>query len=140
LTRGTINKEIDQTVLDHERRNGLLVDVQPPPREIETSAGGRSSLASFPSRRYETGRKRRPATIFQSRCGMVKEGMDKTIRKFTSLADMKAEEYRYWQSRPVHERVAAVSELTQEQYEMKGLVCDVPRLQRTLVRFERTPS
>jgi hypothetical protein len=72
--------------------------------------------------------------------GMVKRGMDKTIRKFTSLADMKAEEYRYWQSRPIHERVNAVSELTQEQYEMKGLVRDVPRLQRTLVRFERTPS
>jgi hypothetical protein len=50
---------------------------------------------------------------------------------------MKADEYRYWQSRPVHERVNAVSELTQEHYAMKGAVPDVPRLQRTLVRFER---
>jgi hypothetical protein len=33
---------------------------------------------------------------------------------------MKADEYRRWQSRPVHERVAAVSELTQEEYAMKG--------------------
>ena len=65
--------------------------------------------------------------------------MDKTIRKYTSLDEMKADEYRYWQSRPVHERVNAVSELTQEQYEMKGMIQDVPRLQRTLVRFERAP-
>jgi hypothetical protein len=66
--------------------------------------------------------------------------MDKTICKYTSLADLaqvKADEYRYWQSRPLHERMAAVSEITQEQYAMKGEVQDVPRLQRTLVRFER---
>ena len=63
--------------------------------------------------------------------------MDKTVRKYTNFDDMKADEYRYWQSRPVHERVTAVSELTQEQYAMKGLVQDVPRLQRTLVHFER---
>jgi hypothetical protein len=65
--------------------------------------------------------------------------MDKTIRKYTDFGEMKADEYRYWQSRPVHERVAAVSKLTQEQYAMKGEVADVPRLQRTLVYFERTP-
>jgi hypothetical protein len=66
--------------------------------------------------------------------------MDKTIRKFTGVAafeEVKADDYRYWQSRRVHERVAAVSELTQEQYEMKGEVQGVPRLQGTLVRFER---
>jgi hypothetical protein len=66
--------------------------------------------------------------------------MDKTIRKYTNFDDMKADEYRYWQSRPVHERVNAVSELTQEQYEMKGANPDVPRLQRTLVRLEHAPS
>ncbi|MBV8360122.1 MAG: hypothetical protein JO189_19615 [Deltaproteobacteria bacterium] len=66
--------------------------------------------------------------------------MDKTIRKFSNFDELKAEEYRYWQSRPVHERVAAVSELTQEQYAMKGEAPDVPRLQRTLVRFERAPG
>ena len=67
------------------------------------------------------------------------ERMDKTIRKYTDFDQMKADEYRYWQSRPVHERVAAVSELTQEQYAMRGEAPDVPRLQRTLVHFERTP-
>jgi hypothetical protein len=65
--------------------------------------------------------------------------MDKTIRKYANFDEMKADEYRYWQSRPVHERVAAVSQLTQEHYAMKGEVTDVPRLQRTLVHFERAP-
>jgi hypothetical protein len=67
------------------------------------------------------------------------ERVDKIIRKYTDFDEMKAGEYRYWQSRPVHERVEAVSELTQEQYAMKGEAPDVPRLQRTLVHFERTP-
>jgi hypothetical protein len=62
--------------------------------------------------------------------------MDKTIRKYLSFDEMKADEYRYCQSRPVHERVAAVSELTRELYAMKGADPDAP-LQRTLVRFER---
>ncbi len=68
--------------------------------------------------------------------------MDKTIRKHASVAELdqiKAQEYRYWQSRPVYERTDAVSELTQALYAMKGAPPDVPRLQRTLVRFERAP-
>ena len=64
--------------------------------------------------------------------------MDKIIRKYTSHKEMKADEYRYWQSRPVYERTDAVSELTQEHYSMKGEAPDVPRLQRTLIRVERT--
>jgi hypothetical protein len=63
--------------------------------------------------------------------------VDKTIRKYTSFDEAKADEYRYWQSRPAHERVDAVSEITQEQYAMKGAVRDVPRLQRTLVHLQR---
>ncbi len=65
--------------------------------------------------------------------------MDKTIRRYTDFDEMKADEYRYWQSRPVHERVAAVSELTEQGYRMKGVGPDAFRLQRTLVRFERLP-
>ena len=64
--------------------------------------------------------------------------MDKTIRKYTRFDELKADEYRYWPSRPVHERVAAVSELTQEHYAMNGAAPSVPRLQRTLVRLERS--
>ena len=40
--------------------------------------------------------------------------MDKTIRKYAgvgALDEIKAQEYRYWQSRPLHERTDAVSEL-----------------------------
>jgi hypothetical protein len=65
--------------------------------------------------------------------------MDKTIRKYTNFDEMKADEYRYWQSRPVHERVAAVSELTEEGYKLKGFKPDDFRLHRTLVHFERAP-
>ena len=66
--------------------------------------------------------------------------MDKTIRKYAGVAqldEIKAEEYRYWQSRPAYERIAAVSELTQALYALKGEARDVPRLERTFVRFER---
>jgi hypothetical protein len=65
--------------------------------------------------------------------------VDKTIRKYTSFDEMKADEYRYWQSRPVRERVAAVAELTEELYKLKGFKPDDFRLQRTLVHFERAP-
>ena len=44
------------------------------------------------------------------------ERMDQIIRKYTSHKEMKADEYRYWQSRPVHERMNAVSELTTVAY------------------------
>lgn len=63
--------------------------------------------------------------------------MDKSIRRYDSFEEMKADEYRYWQSRPIHERVAAVSELTEDGYKMKGVGPDAFRLQRTLVHFER---
>src|SRR6266567_5858771 len=62
------------------------------------------------------------------------ELMDKTIRKYTDFDEMKADEYRYWQSRPVHERMDAVSELTQAMYAMKGArnTCPGPILRRPL--------
>jgi hypothetical protein len=63
--------------------------------------------------------------------------MDKTIRTFASLKEMKADEYRYWQSRPAHERMSAVSELTLAAYAMKEPTTHVRRLQRTLVCLQR---
>ena len=63
--------------------------------------------------------------------------MDKTIRRYDSFEEMKADEYRYWQSRPIHERVAAVSVLSEDCYKMRGFGRDAFRLQRTLVHFER---
>ena len=34
--------------------------------------------------------------------------MDPIIRKYSSFEEMKADEYRYWQSRPVHERMGRI--------------------------------
>jgi hypothetical protein len=59
------------------------------------------------------------------------------IRKFDSLEAMKDEEYRYWQSRPAHERIAAVSELTTETYRLKDPSVNVSRLQRIIVAVQR---
>jgi hypothetical protein len=61
--------------------------------------------------------------------------MDKTIRIFASPGEMRAEEYQYWQSRPVHERMDAVAEITLAAYQMKEPAPDVRRLQRTLVHL-----
>lgn len=60
-----------------------------------------------------------------------------TLRRYANFDDMKAEEYRYWQSRPVHERMDAIEELVQTAYELKGwkVEPDVPRLQRPFVRL-----
>ena len=68
------------------------------------------------------------------------EPVDKTIRIYTSQKEMKADEYRYWQSRPAHERMDAVAEITLATYAMKGAAPDVPRLQRTLVHLQRPRS
>ena len=63
--------------------------------------------------------------------------MEMVARTYTSLKEMKADEYRYWQSRPVYERMSAVAEITLAAYAMKGMAADVPRLQRTLVCLQR---
>lgn len=39
--------------------------------------------------------------------------MDKTIRRVTNIQQQDAETYRYWQSRPVGERLATVCELSE---------------------------
>ena len=66
--------------------------------------------------------------------------MDKTIRKYTDFDEMKADEYRYWQSRPVHERLDTAAELSVMGYQLKEPTCDVQsRLQRTLVSLQRAP-
>ena len=63
--------------------------------------------------------------------------MEKVVRTFDSHNAMKAAEYEYWQSRPVHERMAAVSELTRSLYPMKDADPDVLRLQRTAAVLQR---
>ena len=61
--------------------------------------------------------------------------MDKTLRRVTDLDEQQAETYRYWQSRPVAERLLAVCELSEAAYafkeSFKGVVVDAhPRIQR----------
>jgi hypothetical protein len=65
------------------------------------------------------------------------EDMGTVLRKYTSFDEMKADEYRYWQSRPVHERMDAVEEMIRTAYALKGweIEPDVPRLQRPFVRL-----
>ena len=60
-----------------------------------------------------------------------------TVRRYTEFAEMKADEYRYWQSRPAHERLDAVDEMIETAYALKGweIAPDVPRLQRPFVRL-----
>ena len=60
-----------------------------------------------------------------------------TLRKYIDFDEIKADEYRYWQSRPAHERLDAVEEMIQTAYELKGweIERDVPRLQRPFVRL-----
>jgi hypothetical protein len=68
---------------------------------------------------------------------LQKERMEPIVRKYTSLDEMNADEYRYWQSRPVHERINAVEEMIQDAYALKAweIELDVPRLQRPFVRL-----
>ena len=53
-----------------------------------------------------------------------------TLRRVDSFADMKADEYRCWQSRPAHERLTAVSALSIEGYRLKGTLPRDPGLRR----------
>jgi hypothetical protein len=63
--------------------------------------------------------------------------MSLTVRRYTSFDEMKADEYRHWQSRPAQERLDAVDEMIETAYKLKGweLKTDVPRSQRPFVRL-----
>ena len=63
------------------------------------------------------------------------ERMELILRKYSSFEEIKADEYRYWQSRPVHERMD--EEINAAAYAIKGVGIepDVPRLQRPFVRL-----
>ena len=63
----------------------------------------------------------------------------KTIRKFDSHEDQKAEVYRYWRSRPAEERFLAVWEATAAAYAYKGVKYDpTRRSEATLTRVQRS--
>jgi hypothetical protein len=71
--------------------------------------------------------------------------MDKTIRRVTDLEEQEAETYRYWQSRPIGERLVAVCELSEAAYnfaaDFKGAPAnDDEGLQRPSPRLQRKRS
>lgn len=66
--------------------------------------------------------------------------MDKRITRYKSLHAMKADEYRAWQRLPGSERIRAVMDLNLELYALKGQAADAPRLQRTIIGFQRRTS
>ena len=71
--------------------------------------------------------------------------MDKTIRRVTDLEAQLMETYRYWQSRPVGERLIAVCELSEAAYafaaDFRGEPAhDDERLQGSASRFQRKRS
>ena len=65
------------------------------------------------------------------------ERMDTPVRRYMNVDEMKADEYRYWQSRPAHERFDAVEEMIKTACAIKGwkLEPDAPALQRSFVRL-----
>ena len=62
---------------------------------------------------------------------------DKTIRRFSSHEEQKAEVYRYWQSRTAGERLEAVWDATAAAYAFKGIAYDpTRRSEATLTRIQ----
>ena len=60
-----------------------------------------------------------------------------TIRKYTEFDEIKADEYRYWQSRPAWERLDTVEELIETAYAFKRwkMPPQEPRAQMPVVRL-----
>jgi hypothetical protein len=63
--------------------------------------------------------------------------MDKIIKRFSSLAMMKADEYASWRRVSLRERLRAVMDISNGLYGLKGQAPNVRRLQRSLVRIQR---
>lgn len=69
--------------------------------------------------------------------GDTPDRKDWTIKKYTDFDEIKADEYRYWQSRPVWERLDAVEELIETAYALKGISLPppLPRSQWAVLRL-----
>jgi hypothetical protein len=65
----------------------------------------------------------------------------KTIRRFSSHEEQKAEVNRYWQSQTPGQRLAAVWDATAAAYAFKGIPYDpTRRSEATLTRIQRRSS
>ena len=69
--------------------------------------------------------------------------MDKTIRKFTSHEEARAETYRYWRSRTDGEVFDAIAEFSEQMwngwYKMHRITPNVERSDRSLTRIQYGP-
>jgi hypothetical protein len=61
--------------------------------------------------------------------------VDKTIRRFSSLDMMKADEYAAWRGVSPRERLRAVMDISTDLYGLKGQAPNVRRFQRSLIRI-----
>ena len=65
--------------------------------------------------------------------------LGRVVRKVSSLEEQEAENYRYWQSIPVGDRLVAVCELTEAAYAIRELGQNAnQRHERTHPRIQRT--
>jgi hypothetical protein len=64
--------------------------------------------------------------------------VDKTIRRVTDFKEQRVETYRYWQNRPVSERIEAITEIARESYLFKGIDVDARPSDKTIIRVERS--
>jgi hypothetical protein len=65
--------------------------------------------------------------------------MDMVAQKFESFQEIKDEEYRYWQSLPASERIAAGHQMSVEGYRAHGYSADGRELKTVAVRLQREP-
>jgi hypothetical protein len=69
--------------------------------------------------------------------------MDKTLRRFTSHEEARAETYRYWYDRPDSEVFKTIAEMSEsayaEYYKLRGIVPYVEGPARSLTRIQRAP-
>jgi hypothetical protein len=65
--------------------------------------------------------------------------MKMVAQKFGSFQEIKDEEYRYWQSLPASERIAAGHQMSVEGYRAHGHSADGRELKTVAVRLQREP-
>jgi hypothetical protein len=65
--------------------------------------------------------------------------MEMVAQKFESFQEVKDEEYRYWQSVPASERIAAGHQMSVEGYRAYGSTADGRKLKTVAVRLQREP-
>jgi hypothetical protein len=65
--------------------------------------------------------------------------MEMVAQKFGSFQEIKDEEYRYWQSLPASERIAAGHQMSVEGYRAHGHSADGRELKTVAVRLQREP-